>query len=60
MDRPTDEVLLKVIRRSSWEKAKANLITLAVTMPEGSVQRANFEEVIDTLVNHVEEEKYHV
>lgn len=60
MDRPTDEVLLKVIRRSSWEKAKANLITLAVTLPEGSVQRANFEEVIDSLVNHVEEEKYHV
>lgn len=60
MDRPTDEVLLKVIRRSSWEKAKANLITLAVSLPEGSVQRANFEEVIDSLVNHVEEEKYHV
>lgn len=60
MDRPTDEVLLKVIRRSSWEKAKANLITLAVTLPEGSVQRGEFEEIIDTLVNHVEQANYHL
>lgn len=60
MDRPTDAVLLEVVRRSSWEKAKANLITLAVTLPQGSVQRTEFEGVIDQLVNHVEENKYHL
>lgn len=60
MDRPTDAVLLEVVRRSSWEKAKANLITLAVTLPQGSVQRTEFEETIDALVTHVEENKFHL
>lgn len=60
MDEPSVEVLLKAVRRGSWEKAKANLITLAVTLPEGSVQRKDFEEVIDQLVTHVEENKLHI
>jgi len=47
-------VLLKVVRISSWEKAKANLITLAATLPEGTVQRKEFEDVIEQLVEHVE------
>lgn len=60
MDKPAVEVLLKTVRRSSWEKAKANLITLATTLPEGSVQRAEFEDTIDQLVTHVESNKLHV
>lgn len=60
MDRPAEEVLLKVVRVSSWEKAKANLITLHATLPEGSVQAKEFAEVIDQLVTHVEENKLHV
>jgi hypothetical protein len=60
MDRPAAEVLLKVIRRSSWEKAKANLITLAMTLPEGTVQRTEFEETIEQLVAHVESNNLHV
>ena len=59
MDRPAADVLLKVVRTSSWHKAKANLITLAATLPEGSNQRAEFEEVIEQLVTHVEENKLH-
>lgn len=60
MDQPAAEVLLKVVRTASWHKAKANLITLAATLAEGSVQRTEFEEVIDQLVNHVEENKLHL
>lgn len=60
MDRPAADVLLKVVRTASWEKAKANLITLAATLPEGSVQRKEFEEVIDQLVTHVEDNKLHL
>lgn len=60
MDRPAADVLLKVVRVSSWEKAKANLITLAATLPEGSVQRSEFEETIEQLVSHVEGNKLHV
>lgn len=60
MDRPAAEVLLKVVRVSSWEKAKANLVTLAATLPEGSVQRTEFEEVIDQLVSHIEGNKLNV
>lgn len=60
MDMEAADVLLKVIRRSSWEKAKANLITLAMTIPAGSVQRSELEEVIGQLVAHVEENKLHL
>lgn len=60
MDTPTTDILLKVVRTSSWHKAKANLITLAATLPEGSTQREEFEEVIEQLVTHVEGNKLHV
>ena len=56
MDRPSADVLLEVARITAWEKAKANLIILAATIPKGSMQRSNFEQVIDQLVNHVEDE----
>lgn len=49
MDTPSVEVLLKVVRSSSWRKAKNNLITLAETLPEGSEQRAAFTDAIDNL-----------
>ena len=56
MDRPSADVLLEVARITVWEKAKANLIILASTLPKGSVQRSKFEEVIDQLVNHIHDE----
>lgn len=60
MDRPAAEVLLKVVRVSSWHKAKANLITLAETLPEGTQQRKDFEDAIEQLVEHIEGNKLHV
>lgn len=60
MDRPAEEVLLVAMRTNAWQQARAHLITLAATLPAGSVQRSNFEEVIDQLVSHVEENKLHV
>lgn len=60
MDQPSADVLLKVVRVSSWEKAKANLITLLATLPEGSVQRSEFTDTIEQLIEHVEGNKLHV
>lgn len=59
IDTPAEEQLLKVVRVASWEKAKAQLITLAATFPEGSVQHNSLCDVIDQFVNHVEENKLH-
>lgn len=60
MDRPSADVLLKVVRTSSWHKAKANLITLAETLPEGTEQRKDFEDAIEQLFVHIEDNKLHV
>lgn len=60
MDIPSADVLLKVVRVSSWHKAKANLITLAETLPQGSEQRAAFTDAIEQLVEHIESNKLHV
>ena len=57
MDTPSVEVLLKVVRSSSWRKAKNNL---AETLPEGSEQRAAFTDAIEQLVEHIESNKLHV
>lgn len=51
--------LLKVVRISSWAKTKAQLITLAETIEPGSVQRQQFEEVVDQFITHVEENNLH-
>lgn len=55
MDRPSADVLLKVVRTSSWAKAKANLLTLIETLPEGTVQRSDMTEAYLQLVQYVEE-----
>lgn len=60
MDEPLDVILIRIARTASWQKAKAQLITLASTMPTGSVQRNRLESVIDEFVNHIEENKLHV
>lgn len=60
MDKPSVEVLLQVVRSSSWRKAKNNLITLAETLPEGSEQRAAFTDAVEQLVEHIESNKLHV
>ena len=57
MDELSADILLKVARTSSWEKAKANLITLAATIPQGTIQRRDLEEVIDQFVTHVEDNR---
>ena len=57
MDRPSADVLLKVARVSSWEKCKANLLTLAATLPEGTEQRASFEDAAAQFIEHIEENK---
>lgn len=60
MDQNSADVLLKVVRVSSWEKAKANLITLLATLPVGSVQREEFSDTIEQLIEHVEGNRLHV
>lgn len=57
MDELSADILLKVARTSSWEKAKAHLITLAATIPQGTIQRRDLEEVIDQFVTHVEDNR---
>lgn len=60
MDRPAADVLIKVVRVSSWHKANAYLTTLAETLPLGSEQRAAFTDAIEQLVEHIESNKLHV
>lgn len=55
MDEPTVEILLKVTRVSQWQKAKGALITLAATMPVGSLQKHDLEQTIDQFVTYIEE-----
>ncbi|QEM41110.1 hypothetical protein HYP85_gp013 [Pseudomonas phage Zuri] len=55
MDQDPADVLLKVARVSSWEKAKAYLITLAATVPQGSVQYQQLTDAIDQFVTHIED-----
>jgi hypothetical protein len=57
MDRPSADVLLKVARTSSWHKAKANIMTLAATLPEGSEQRKDFEDACVQFIDHIEGNK---
>ena len=57
MDRPAAEVLLKVVRTSSWEKTKANIMTLAETLPMGSEQRKDFEDACVQFIDHIESNK---
>lgn len=59
MDRPSADVLLKVVRVSSWQKAKANMLTLIATIPEGSVQRKDLQDAYEQLVEYVEENQLH-
>lgn len=51
--------LLKVVRVSSWAKTKAQLLILAEAIEPGSVQRQQFEEVVDQFINHIEENNLH-
>lgn len=60
MDTPSADVLLKVVRTSSWHKAKANIMTLAETLPVGSLQRKDFEEACEQFVEYIEDNKLHV
>ena len=55
MDQPTDAILLHVAKTSQWQKAKGALITLAATMPVGSLQKHDLEEAIDQFVTYIEE-----
>lgn len=55
MDRPAADVLLKVVRVSSWHKANAYLTTLAETLPMGSEQRAAFEDAHRQFKEHIQE-----
>jgi hypothetical protein len=55
MDTPSADQLIKIVRVSSWEKAKANLLTLIATMPESSVQRKDLRDAYDQLVQYIEE-----
>ena len=55
MDTPSADQLIKIVRVSSWEKAKANLLTLTATMPEGSAQRKDLRDAYDQLVQYIEE-----
>jgi hypothetical protein len=55
MDTPPADQLIKIVRVSSWEKAKANLLTLIATMPENSVQRKDLRDAYDQLVQYIEE-----
>lgn len=59
MDEPIDSILLTVAKTSSWQKAKAHLITLAACMPVGSVQHRELCDVIDQFVTHIEENNLH-
>lgn len=60
MDTPTEELLLKVARVSSWQKAKAHLITLATTHEENSPKYLELTSIIDELVTYIEEHHLHV
>lgn len=55
MDTPSADQLIKIVRVSSWEKTKANLLTLIATMPESSVQRKDLRDAYDQLVHYIEE-----
>jgi hypothetical protein len=55
MDTPSADQLIKIVRVSSWEKAKANLLTLIATMPENSIQRKDLRDAYDQLVQYIEE-----
>ena len=54
MDIPDEVMILRVMRRQAWERAKAELIAMALTHSQLSPQFAELTGTIEQLVEFVE------
>lgn len=59
MDEPSVEILIKVVRVGQWQKTKAALNVLVATMPTGSIQKKDLQDVINQFVEYVEDNQLH-